>query len=970
MILSMNIMHSQTTASLLNQVLTQRYGIHGAITRLAGEYDENYQVTTHTQQHYLLKVSAAPAAIIQIQDAVLLYLQEAQQTFQTPTLLPTLSGEYHCAFPSTAHTVRLLSWLPGTLLGKVKYHTKALLNSFGQQVGALTRALSGFQHPAAKRQSKWDLQQATWIAEHLNAIQQLDGRACVAACIERFIQETAATLPTLRQSIIHGDLNDYNILVTGELGKERVTGFIDFGDVIETATINELAIAAAYGLLNKPDPLMAVAEIIRGFHAIFPLQALELEHLFNLITMRLCVSVVNSALRKQAQPHEDYLTISEQPAWQALHLLSKIQPSFALYVFRDACGLPPCPQTKAITDWLSDYAASIAPMFDVNLQTAKKTIYNLSPSGVDNVLQQHANTITVGRYNEARCIYTSEAYHEVVNHGSEARTIHLGIDIGLPAGDAVYAPLDATIHSIQDNNTNQDYGPTIILEHRIAEKNIVFYTLYGHLSRASLTLWQAGQYIQRGTQLGEIGTQAENGGWAPHLHLQIITDLLGEVGTFPGVARASQRNIWLSLCPDPNLLLQLSELRANATLSTAALLTARTQLTGSNLKLSYDEPLHIVRGRQQYLFDATGAQYLDCVNNVSHVGHCHPAIVQAASQQLSQLNTNTRYLHENLIAFAKRLIATMPDSLSVCYFVNSGSEANELALRLAHAYTKKKNIVVLDHAYHGNTANLIAISPYKVNQSGQHHTPEHVSVLPLPDQLRQQHLTPNVEKFSQDTAAFICEALPSCAGQIELPAGYLQTVYQAASKVGAVCIADEVQTGLGRLGSHFWGFATQAVVPDIVTLGKPLGNGFPLGAVITTRAIADVFAAEMEYFNTFGGNPVACAVGNAVLAVIEEEGLQPHAWQVGQYLKTRLQALAAKYEFISEVRGRGLYLGIELSHAALAAFVCNRMRERGILLGVDGPRHNVIKIKPPLAFTEENANTLVDQLEQVFSFAV
>ncbi len=966
----MNMTLQDNVLSPLNHVLKQHYGLQGELSLLNGEYDKNYRLVTTNHQQYLFKISQDSATVIQLQNAVLLYLQQEKHSFQTPQLLPSLTGVYDCVLAPANQTARLMTWLPGQLLGEVKFQSRTLLASLGRQVGALTKALAGFQHAAAKRESKWDLQQSDWVAQHLSAVQGHADHACVAAVIARFNEETAEVLPNLRHSVIHGDLNDYNILVTGDLGKEQVSGFIDFGDLIETSTINELAIAAAYGCLNKPDPLMAIAEIVRGYHTVFPLQEQEVDHLFNLVTMRLCVSVVNSAVRKQENPHDKYLTISEQPAWQALHLLSRIQPAFATYVLRAACHLTPCPQTTNIVAWLKSNTKNMAPLFDVDLHKANKVIFDLSPAGDDSVLQQQSNAITIGRYNEARCIYTSNAYHEVTNDGTENRTIHLGIDVGLPAGDAVYAPLDGVIHSVQDNGEPQDYGPTIILEHRIPEQNIIFYTLYGHLSRESLSLWTKGQTIKRGTRLGEIGSAEVNGGWAPHLHLQIITDLLENIGTFPGVARASQRDVWLSLCPDPNLLLQLPELNVQpAAISKQSILAARQQIIGSNLHLAYDEPLYIVRGRKQYLYDENGKQYLDCVNNVSHVGHSHPAVVKAAAKQLSQLNTNTRYLHENVVTFAKQLLQTLPASLSVCYFVNSGSEANELALRLAAAYTKKKNIVVLDHAYHGNTANLIAISPYKVNRAGQHQTPDHVRVLPLPDVLRQLHLTP-VTEMSTETAAFICEALPSCAGQIELPAGYLQTIYQAARAAGAVCIADEVQTGLGRLGTHFWGFETQAVTPDIVTLGKPLGNGFPLGAVVTTRAIAEAFANEMEYFNTFGGNPVACAAGSAVLSVIEQEGLQEHALHVGTYLKQQLQALASRQPLITDVRGRGLYLGVELAKPALAAFMSARLREHGILISIDGPQHNVIKIKPPLVFSAENADRLVATLEQFFSFAV
>lgn len=398
------------------------------------------------------------------------------------------------------------------------------------------------------------------------------------------------------------------------------------------------------------------------------------------------------------------------------------------------------------------------------------------------------------------------------------------------------------------------------------------------------------------------------------------------------------------------------------------MLNKRAKYISQNVSLSYEKPLHIVRGQGQYLYDAQGRQYLDCVNNVSHVGHCHPKVVAAAQKQMAILNTNTRYLHENLLSYAEQLVATLPAPLEVCFFVCSGSEANELAVRLAQAYTKMTDFLVLDHGYYGNTSTLINMSPYKFNGPGGKGKPDFVHILPLPNTYKKINVNISAIK---NLAAFIGESFPSCAGQIVLPDHYLQELYAEVRQAGGICIADEVQTGLGRMGTHFWGFAAQNVVPDIVTMGKPLGNGHPIGAVVTTREIADSFCNGMEYFNTFGGNTVSCAIGLSVLEVMQEENLQAHALKQGDYLKQKLQELKTKYNCINEIRGRGFFLGIEFNHhknnLALAknvALLVNQMKERGILLGADGPMRNVIKIKPPLVFTKENSDCLVKNLEE------
>ena len=396
------------------------------------------------------------------------------------------------------------------------------------------------------------------------------------------------------------------------------------------------------------------------------------------------------------------------------------------------------------------------------------------------------------------------------------------------------------------------------------------------------------------------------------------------------------------------------------------LIEARHRLLGRNLSIAYEKPLNIVRGSMQYLYDDEGRRYLDAYNNVAHVGHCHPQVVAAGQKQMELLNTNTRYLSDLILEYAKKLTATLPDPLSVCYFVNSGSEANELALRLARAHTKVRDLIVLDHAYHGNTTTLIDISPYKHDGPGGEGAPSWVHKAPLPATAEDaQHVAELAGKLRSRLCGFIAESMPSVAGQIIFPDRYLARVYEAVRDAGGVCIADEVQTGYGRIGTHFWAFEKYGVVPDIVVLGKPIGTGHPIGAVIKTRAIADSFANGMEFFSTFGGNNVSCAIGLKVLEVVQEEKLQAHALEVGPRLLAGLRALQQRHEIIRDVRGSGFFIGVELMcDGVAAARVVNQMREHGILLGTDGPNHNVLKIRPPMPFSEENAEELIATLRE------
>ena len=401
------------------------------------------------------------------------------------------------------------------------------------------------------------------------------------------------------------------------------------------------------------------------------------------------------------------------------------------------------------------------------------------------------------------------------------------------------------------------------------------------------------------------------------------------------------------------------------------LVKERRRLLGRNLSIAYERPLNIVRGSMQYLFDDEGRRYLDAYNNVAHVGHCHPKVVAAGQRQMELLNTNTRYLSELILEYAEKLTATLPEPLNVCYFVNSGSEANELAIRLARAHTKAREMIVLDHAYHGNTTTLIELSPYKHNGPGGEGAPSWVHTVPLPtSELDATEVADVVAKIRPGVCGFIAESLPSVAGQIVLPPGYLGRVYDGVHSAGGVCIADEVQTGYGRVGTHFYGFEMYDVVPDIVVLGKPIGNGHPIGAVVTTRAIADSFDNGMEFFSTFGGNNVSCAIGLAVLEVVQEENLQQHALRIGERLLKGLRELQQRHSLIGDVRGSGLHLGVELlrdlepaTHEA--SKIVNHLREHGILIGTDGPHHNVLKIRPPMPFAEADADQLITTLEDV-----
>ena len=407
-----------------------------------------------------------------------------------------------------------------------------------------------------------------------------------------------------------------------------------------------------------------------------------------------------------------------------------------------------------------------------------------------------------------------------------------------------------------------------------------------------------------------------------------------------------------------------------------------------SLSMSYNTPLHIVKGFGQYLYDSEGKRYLDAVNNIQHVGHSHPKIAKVAEKQFKNLNTNTRYIDETIVKYAKALTDKLPENLDVCFFTNSGSEANDLALRIARTITNSNQTIVLGAGYHGNLSSLVDISPYKHEGPGGAGAPDFVHTIPRPDKFRGKYrgdntvdayvsevskIIDNIKQNKKNVSAFMVESLMGCGGQIVLPESFLKKTFKLINDVGGINIADEVQIGFGRMGSSFWGFETCDVIPDIVTLGKSMGNGHPIAAVVTTKEIADKFNNGMEYFNSFGGNPVSCSIGNEVLNIIEDEDLQKNALEVGSYLITQLRTL--DHPLIGDIRGIGLFVGIELIKnkellspaTSEAKLIENHMKDHGILISTDGPDHNVLKIKPPMIFNHENADELVYNLSSILN---
>jgi 4-aminobutyrate aminotransferase-like enzyme/Ser/Thr protein kinase RdoA (MazF antagonist) len=994
---------AEITTSFAEQVALELYGLQAKAKALVGEYDKNFHLESE-QGEFVLKIMnpQTKRETLELQIAALEHLERQNLEFTAPRVQRTKENKLVESIEAVdgKRLVWMLSYIPGKLYAHVKPHMSELLESFGKLLATFDKALLDFEHPAAKRNLKWDLAKADWAVQHLQDIHDGHQRKIVERIFTNYIQVIQPSVSEMRSSIIHNDANDYNVLVANG----AVTSLIDFGDMLYTPTINELAIAAAYAMMGHDDPLSAIVTMVRGYHSIVSLAEKELELLFPLIQTRLAVSVTNSAIQKRLRPDDPYVVISEKSAWELLEKLEKIPPRFAYYCFLKACSLE-IPNVKKVVNVLEEHVSQFAPIVGEMLEsyhvldlTPSSSLYTGDPhqhdtaalsKGIDDEMVETGVEVAIGRYDEARLLYTSKLFARTDALTSDRRTIHLGLDLFAKAGTPISAPLEGIVESFANNTDPLDYGPVIVLRHEL--DGVTFYTLYGHLSLESLENKQKGQVVKKGETFATLGAAPINGDWPPHLHLQILVDDLDLGANFPGVAYPNEREIFKALCPDPNLILGLDANRlAFPELDINAQVKERKSRLGRNLSISYRHPISMARAYMQYMFDSLGQRYLDMYNNVPHVGHNHPHVVKAAQKQFGILNTNTRYLNKGLVRYAERLTATLPEPLSVVFMTASGSEANELALRLARAYTNNYDMVVMTSGYHGHTTSMIDISQYKFAGPGGKGAPEWVHLVPVADCYRGEFKygdTDAGEKYARSVkevinkakargrkvAGFICETFPSVGGQIVLPQGYLEQVYKHVRKAGGVCIADEVQTGFGRIGTHFWGFEQQGVVPDIVVLGKPIGNGYPMGAVVTTPEIADAFNNGMEYFSTFGGNTVACAVGNAVLDVLERENLQAHSLEIGNYLLEHMRPLIQKHAIVGDVRGSGLFLGMELVRDRVmlepasreADYLINRMREHRVLLGTDGPYHNVVKMRGPLPFSKNDADFFLEVLGKI-----
>ncbi len=732
---------------------------------LPGERDLNAQVCSADGRPVVLKLAAADADPdrLELEDAVLRHLAGRALPVRTPALLDRRAIDVE----GRPRVARVLSWIDGGPWTD-RPLTDIDLRGVGASVAALDAALADFDHPALAVPHGWSMPgagQLSFDPERLPA----RCREFTVATMGRFRDELGAALDRMPSQAIHNDANEHNVLVD-ENGAPA--GLIDFGDVDRAPRVCGLATLCAYAVLHAGDDVLApVLPLVAGYHREAPLTVAEVAILPGLIATRLAMSVVNAVRQGDDDPDNAYLQVSQGPIRRVAPRLGDALGALAVCRLRDACGYPAAPESRTVVAWLSSAAADPAPVVAAARPDAKVLVLPADADLSTAVVLPDGADLAVGRYREDRPVYTAD---EFAGADGERRTVHLGLDLFVPAGEPVYAPFDGDVVAVAVRPAAQDYGGTLLLRHETSD-GTPFWLLLGHLAREVTTRVRPGQRVARGERVATVGAPDENGGWQPHPHIQLFTTLLGRSHDLPGVARRSERDVWQSISPDPNLVCRLPIEPAPPQRDRDWIVSRRGTNLSATLSLSYATPLQIVTGEGTELIDSDGRRYLDLVNNVAHVGHCHPRVTAALSEQARILNTNTRYLHPAIAEYARRLVALFPDPLSVVFLVNSGSEANDLALRLARTHTGRDVVLALEHAYHGHTGALIEVSHYKFARAGGAGAGPRVRVCRLPDPYRGEHgddgvaYAEEVARHAHGAAAFCMSRSPVWPGRSSSP---------------------------------------------------------------------------------------------------------------------------------------------------------------------------------------------------------
>jgi 4-aminobutyrate aminotransferase-like enzyme/Ser/Thr protein kinase RdoA (MazF antagonist) len=947
-------------------LLADYYGLSGSIVELGSQQDRNYRIDAASGR-FVLKICRADYATVELeaQNAALRHIAGTAGAPRVPKVI-SASGGREIVFVTVRgqnYQIRLLDYMDGEPLTLRKYLPEVSVAALGTLGGQLALALSDFSHPGLSRDLQWDLRHAGPVVRHLlAAVKDLDRKKQIAVAMDEAMLRIDGLSPQLRLQAIHHDLTDDNVVgLPNRFGQLIPQGVIDFGDIIHGWLVADLAVTCASLLHHSGADPFVILPAVKAFHAVLALQDAELRALWPLIVARAAVLVASSEQQLALDPDNSYVAGNIAHERLIFDVAISVPPTLMEIAILQAVGRDGHAAEITGDRLLPEIEPSQFALIALDTQSDLFDATAWPRPGLDEALLltscgEHALAAT--RYGEYRLTQT------VLLSSKPAETFALHVDLLVPAGTSVSAPFGGILKQT-------DGG--LILQGRDAAL---------HLTGLDV-LPGPDDFIHPGQLLGLVANAAADEGV---LRVQLCRD---RAIVPPPFVSPSHARAWSGLCPSPAKLLGFGCDAPPA--QSTSLLSRRRNHFAKPQKHYYDTPPQIERGFREHLVDVEARAYLDMVNNVTILGHGHPRLADAVHRQWQRLNTNSRFHYASVAAFSERLAALAPEGLDTVFLVNSGSEANDLAIRLAWAATGSRNMLCLLEGYHGWSVASDAVSTSIAdNPQALTTRPDWVHPVTSPNTYRGQFRGPgstaayvaavmptldNLDREGKGLAGFICECVYGNAGGIPLPPGYLKDIYALVRARGGVCIADEVQVGYGRLGHHFWGFDEQGVVPDIITIAKGMGNGHPLGAVITTRAIADALEKEGYFFSSAGGSPVSSVVGMTVLEIMRDEKLQENARIVGGHLKRRLEALGQRFPLIGAVHGMGLYLGLEfvrdretlLPASAETAAICARLLQLGIVMQPTGDHLNVLKIKPPLCLSQESADFFADMLERVLS---
>ncbi|WP_285408966.1 aminotransferase [Pseudomonas sp. FR229a] len=944
------------------QWLAEYYGLGGTLQALGSQQDLNYRVDS-ARGRFVLKVCRGDYALseLQAQHAGLKYLAE-HSAIKVPRVIAANNGEDLLALHANGEAVhvRLLEYIDGQPLTDFDHLGQDVVAGFGRLCGEMDLALAGFDHPGLERTLQWDARHANALINHLlPVISDEQQRAAIGAAAERAERHLRPLLDKLPVQAIHMDITDDNVVWQRDVQRHwQLQGVIDFGDLVRTWRITDLSVTCAALLHHADGDPFVILPAVKAYHAVNPLHYEELQALWPLIVARAAVLVLSGEQQVSVDPGNTYSRDNLSHEWEIFRVATSVPLALMEAAILTAVGQSlPGVENIQFAPLLPGLVGREFALIDLGVLSPHFEAGNWEQQGIDQRLLKEAATVhglAATRYGQCRLSRTRP------DSATEPDTFPLHVELHVPPGTDVQAPFAGVLSQTADGALRLD-GPQF-----------------------SVRLWGVtpfpgpGAALDHGQRIGKVS--------GPLLvQLCRAAELDAPLFCTPSRARA-----WQALCPSPATLLGLA-CDAEPELDAQTLLARRDASFARTQKHYYVDPPRIERGWRNHLIDMHGRSYLDMLNNVAVLGHGHPRMAAVAARQWSLLNTNSRFNYAAVAEFSERLLKLAPKGMDRVFLVNSGSEANDLAIRLAWAYSGGRDMISVLEAYHGWTVGADAVSTSIAdNPKALESRPDWVHPVTAPNTYRgefrgpdsapdyvrsvEHHLRKLAEQKRQ-LAGFICEPVYGNAGGISLPAGYLQKVYALVRAQGGVCIADEVQVGYGRMGKFFWGFEDQAVVPDIITMAKGMGNGQPLGAVITRREIAEGLEAEGYFFSSAGGSPVSCQIGMAVLDVMEEEKLWENAQVVGDHFKARLEALIDKHPLVGAVHGSGFYLGLELIRnrqtlepaTAETALLCDRLRELGIFMQPTGDDLNILKIKPPMVTSRQSVDFFVDMLDRVLT---